>query len=45
LLNLEDNNAVAQSVDRSRRDEYGISRFGDNARQMIRDGSVGEGTP
>jgi hypothetical protein len=31
LLNLEDNNITAQSVNRSRRDEYGITWFGDNA--------------
>jgi len=31
LLNLEDNNAAAQSVNRSRRDEYGIAMLGDNA--------------
>jgi hypothetical protein len=31
LLNLEDDNITAQSVNRSRRDEYGITWFGDNA--------------
>jgi len=44
LLYFEDNNITAQSVNRSRRDEYGIARFWDNAHQLIRDGSVGEGT-
>jgi hypothetical protein len=45
LLDLKDDNIAAQSVNRSRRDEYGISRLGDNSRQMIRDGSIFEGTP
>jgi hypothetical protein len=31
LLNLEDNNITSQSVNRSRRDEYGITWLGDNA--------------
>ena len=45
LLNLEDNNVAAQSVNRSRRDEYGIARLGGNAHQAIGNRAVSDGMP
>jgi len=42
LLNLENHNIVAQSVNRSRRDEYGIARLRGDAHKMFRNGSVAQ---
>src|ERR1017187_10377549 len=42
LLNLENHNIVAQSVNRSRRDEYGIARLWGNAHKVFCNGSVAQ---
>ena len=45
LLDLEDNNVVAQSMNRSRRDEYGVARLGDNTHQAIGNRPASDGMP
>src|SRR5664279_1179872 len=45
LLNLENHDIVAQSVNRSRRDESCITRLRRNAHEVVRDGPIDQRTP
>ena len=45
LLNLKDNNAGAQRMNRSRRDEYSVTLGRNDAVEVVYDSAVGEGLP
>jgi len=45
LLDLKDNNVVAQSVNSSRRNKYGVARLRDNTRQAIGNRPASDGMP